>query len=91
MNYDDLTPPPWGADAIPAVTPALTLAAALAVPEIKALVEAVHKEITARQLYENTQTDRGAAHGPKGQAFSAWQRAIAEVFAALRHIAEGGK
>lgn len=77
--------------ALPEPDEADRLAEALRLPEVAALVEAVKAEIMARQLYENTMTDRGGAHGPKGLAFSGWQSAIADLFAALRALTGEGE
>ncbi|RWR13435.1 hypothetical protein [Paenirhodobacter populi] len=64
-----------------------TLAEALALPEIKALVEAASAERDARNLYLATAPDRGGPHGPKGQRKAALIAAQLATVVALRGIA----
>ena len=75
--------------AVDAETREVTLAEALELPEIKAVVDAVSAEIVARQKYENTPTDRGGAKGPKGQAQVNWDRAAYCMGAALAALKGG--
>ncbi len=52
-------------------------------PKLVALVEAVGREIEARNLYLATAPDRGAMSGPKGQRLSALHDAQAATGVAL--------
>ena len=76
--------------ALPAVTPAVILAAALELPEVKALVEAVDAEINARQAYEAL-LEWGGNYEKRVKAKAAWHLAIAEMMRALAAVKPDAK
>lgn len=54
--------------------------------KVAALVRAAKAEIDVRNAYEDTPVDRGGSHGPKGQAYSNWLKARADVLVALANL-----
>jgi hypothetical protein len=72
-------------------TAAELLAAAMQLPEVRSLVEAVRAEIEVRNLFLSTAPDRGGSHGPKGMRRMALENAqLATVFA-IAPFMKGGE
>lgn len=71
-------------------TPApVTLAAAMELPEVAALVAAVECDLIRECEYNALPVDRGGESGPNGLAFRRWKAARADVLAALAALKGG--
>lgn len=64
------------------------ISAAMELPEVRALVQAVRAEALARNLYLATPPDRGGVYGPKGQRKQALETAQVATAAALAQFTE---